>query len=265
MSNSKDSQQSEQKLWFGVYGRPYLGNEPAFFDDDFSWRNAIEENFDAIKSELSPLMANDQSKLQSYIDADIQSPPDNWKILILIKSGKADPNLIKNFPKLAQVLSQIGGITSACFSLLEPHSRILPHTGETNGYLRVHLGISIPGELPECGFRVKDETRAWQEGKLLVFLDAFRHEAFNNTDKKRYLLILDIIRPEFESQYKRMCITSASMLSLNRIISLLPRSFLPSKRGKNLTYPTWLISALLFPFMLYWYVMWPFIQGKTTR
>ncbi len=173
--------------------------------------------------------------------------------------------LVKEFPRLAQILAQIDGVTSVCFSLLEPHSHILPHTGETNGYFRAHLGISIPGELPECGFRVKEEARAWQEGKLLVFLDAFRHEAFNNTDKKRYLLVLDIVRPEFVSQYKYMCITSLSMLSLNWALSLMPRFLLPGKRGNQFAYPTWFISLVLFPFKLYWYIMWPLTKRLASK
>jgi aspartate beta-hydroxylase len=43
----------------------------------------------------------------------------------------------------------------------------------TCGRLTVHLGLRVPRG---CSLRVAEETRAWEEGKCLVFDDSFEHE-----------------------------------------------------------------------------------------
>lgn len=249
-------------LWFGIYCQPYEGGEPAFFDDDFAWRQLLEANAGAIKEAVAPLMTADNNQLQPYFDADIQFPPAHWKSLAFLFWGKHNNNVADHFPALMQILQQVPRLVSASISLLEPQARILPHTGETNGVFRVHLGLSIPGEPPGCGFKVKDETRAWQEGKCLVFLDAFQHEAFNQTDEKRYVLILDIVRPEFQNLTKHICVQSLSVLSLYWLMSKLP-AFLCLELQKGVEsgrYPAWFINSLLAPFKLGWYVAWPFMK-----
>jgi aspartyl/asparaginyl beta-hydroxylase (cupin superfamily) len=76
--------------------------------------------------------------------------------------------------------------------------------------------------LPNCGFKVSGECRPWEEGKLLVFLDANVHEAFNNSNERRYILLLDILRPEFENKKKAVCVKILAMLSLYYALSLHP-------------------------------------------
>jgi aspartyl/asparaginyl beta-hydroxylase (cupin superfamily) len=86
------------------------------------------------------------------------------------------------------------------FSLLRPGARITPHTGTHNTRLTCHLPLIVP---PDCGFRVGNETREWEEGKLLIFDDAIEHEAWNSSDRDRLILIFDIWRPELSEQEKR--------------------------------------------------------------
>ena len=81
---------------------------------------------------------------------------------------------------------------TAMFSLLDARTRIPPHTGVTNVRLVVHLPLIVP---PGCGFRVGAETRAWEPGKALVFDDTIEHEAWNDSDRLRAVLIIDIWNP----------------------------------------------------------------------
>lgn len=61
--------------------------------------------------------------------------------------------------------------------------------------LRCHVSLSIPaGDL--CGLNVCREIRLHQEGGVIVFDDSKLHKAFNRSDEERYVLILDILRPE---------------------------------------------------------------------
>ena len=79
------------------------------------------------------------------------------------------------------------------FSLLKSGARIPPHHGSTNVRLICHLPLVVPAG---CGFRVGNEVRAWERGKLLVFDDTIEHEAWNESKEDRIILIFDIWRPE---------------------------------------------------------------------
>lgn len=253
-------------LWFGVYGKEFQGSEPAFFDDGgFAWARVLRENFPMIRQALAPLMEADNGELKPYFDEALQYPPRNWKTIGFYFWGKKDHDNLERFPEIAALLSGIPGLVSASFNMLEPHSRILPHFGDTNAVYRVHLGIKVPAPLPACGFTVKGESRSWEEGGLLVFLDANVHEAFNDSGQRRYILLLDIIRPEFESRKKQVCIKVLSMLSLYFLIVRTP--FFPAEliRRNVGRIPRWVISLLLAPLQLVWHLYLPIQQRINVR
>jgi aspartyl/asparaginyl beta-hydroxylase (cupin superfamily) len=81
---------------------------------------------------------------------------------------------------------------SAMFSILKPRTRIPPHTGAANTRLVLHLPLIVP---QGCGFRVGGETRAWREGEAWVFDDTIEHEAWNDSDQPRAILICDVWAP----------------------------------------------------------------------
>jgi aspartyl/asparaginyl beta-hydroxylase (cupin superfamily) len=81
---------------------------------------------------------------------------------------------------------------TAMFSCLEAQTTIPPHCGETNTRLIVHLPLVVPAG---CGFRVGNETREWHEGKAFVFDDTLEHEARNDSDELRVVLIFDVWNP----------------------------------------------------------------------
>jgi len=56
-----------------------------------------------------------------------------------------------------------------------------------------HLPLSVP---PDCALRVGNETREWREGELVVFDDTIEHEAWNDSDVPRAVLIFDVWNPE---------------------------------------------------------------------
>jgi aspartyl/asparaginyl beta-hydroxylase (cupin superfamily) len=86
------------------------------------------------------------------------------------------------------------------FSLLRAGTRIPAHTGTHNTRLICHLPLIVP---PNCGFRVGNEERQWEEGKLLVFDDTIEHEAWNESSEDRVLLIFGIWRPELSERERR--------------------------------------------------------------
>jgi aspartyl/asparaginyl beta-hydroxylase (cupin superfamily) len=83
------------------------------------------------------------------------------------------------------------------FSLLKAGARIRAHTGMFNTRLVCHLPLIVP---PNCRFRVGNEVREWEAGRLLIFDDTIEHEAWNDSDEDRVILIFDIWRPELNDQ-----------------------------------------------------------------
>ena len=92
-------------------------------------------------------------------------------------------------------LTRIAGYgPEVMFSVLKANTRIKAHHGPINGRLIVHLPLIVP---ENCGaIRVGEETRTWQVGQCLIFDDAFEHEAWNDSDRDRVVLILDIWNPQ---------------------------------------------------------------------
>lgn len=257
------NRKTQKDLWFGVYGREYDVDEPAFFDDSvLPFADMLKAAYPVIRKELEPLMRDSNTDLVPYFDTMLQDPPMNWKTIGFAFWGRKNEINLQRFPETASVLKQVPDLLSASFNLLEPHSRILPHFGETNATYRIHLGIKVPAGLPECGFQVKEEVRPWQEGEMLVFLDANKHAAFNDSDEKRYILLLDVMRPEFAHLKKQVCIQALAMLSLYFVLSKIP--FFPTKFLAESSYrvPNWVTTMVLLPFKLVWYAVWPLAKRK---
>lgn len=78
------------------------------------------------------------------------------------------------------------------YSALKPGTHIPPHTGATNTRLTVHMPLIIP---PKCALRVGDQEHVWEPGKLVLFDDTIRHEAWNFSDRLRVVVIFDVWNP----------------------------------------------------------------------
>jgi hypothetical protein len=81
---------------------------------------------------------------------------------------------------------------TAFFSILDSKSHIPAHTGTTNTRVIVHVPLVIP---PACRFRVGSTTREWRPGAAWVFDDTIEHEAWNDSDLPRAILIFDVWNP----------------------------------------------------------------------
>src|SRR5690606_1134471 len=104
---------------------------------------------------------------------------------------------VKMLPVTWKVFRSVPGITSVSISRLIAGVTIPAHHGDTNAIYRCHLGIKIPAGAPACAFVVEDEVREWKEGQILSFCDARYHYAQNLTAEDRYVILFDVMRPEF--------------------------------------------------------------------
>lgn len=84
-------------------------------------------------------------------------------------------------------------VVNCGYSLMLPGASIAPHVGYTRDVLRLHLGLSVPGE-GDCAIVVGGERREWTQAGVLFFDDTIEHHAFNLTDKPRLILLVDVLR-----------------------------------------------------------------------
>jgi aspartyl/asparaginyl beta-hydroxylase (cupin superfamily) len=123
----------------------------------------------------------------------------NWTALDLFIDGHANTALTPFFPETLAALAQapLYGLEErpfeVFFSLLRPGQHIKPHYGLSNHSLTVHLPLVIP---KESWLRVGGEKRRWKQGELTVFDDTFLHEACNESEDERIVLIFSIWHPE---------------------------------------------------------------------
>jgi aspartyl/asparaginyl beta-hydroxylase (cupin superfamily) len=68
-----------------------------------------------------------------------------------------------------------------------------------NTRLICHIPLVAP---PGCRIRVGAETRELGEGKAMIFDDSFEHEAWNDSNAVRAVLLFEIWRPEISEEEK---------------------------------------------------------------
>lgn len=191
---------------------PFLPADEFFDDRHFAWFDSLAGQTDAIRAELEALIADPGEDLIPYVRMEegvsgSQWDPLNhnldWSACFLWEYGKPNAAVLERCPHTAAALAAVpsahipGRAPSAFFSMLKPHARIPPHTGVTNTRAIVHLPLIVP---PGCGFRVGGETREWVVGKPFAFDDTIEHEAWNNSDQLRAVLIFDVWNPHLSSE-----------------------------------------------------------------
>jgi len=187
---------------------PGLPPRPFFEREEFPWLGGFEAATADIRAELEAVLQTPE-EFKPYVDkapgsADARYWQDvnrstRWSTFRLFKAGASVEDNCRRCPLTVAALESIplmrvpGFSPEAMFSVLEPHTRIPAHHGSVNGRLIVHLPLIVP---ENCGgLRVADETRGWQEAQCLVFDDSFAHEAWNDSERTRVVLIFDIWNP----------------------------------------------------------------------
>jgi len=175
-----------------------VGNPPVYDNATFPWAAEIEREWPLIRKELEQVLVR-QSELPSFhdISTDVQtiSKDSAWKTFFLAGYGLSSEENIKRCPETWRIVQKIPGLKTAMFSIFEPGKHLPPHRGPYNGVLRLHLGLIVPEQSDRLAIRVDKQVCHWQEGKALIFDDAYEHEAWNHTDKTRVVLFVDFVKP----------------------------------------------------------------------
>lgn len=155
----------------------------------------VEAAHPVIEAELRSLLEGQGRSFRHYREGSERFTADGatWAAYYLRLRGEMTEEA-ETCPKTAELVRSIPRAGDmAMFSALNPGAHIPAHTGPWNTRLTMHLGVLVPDG---CRFRVATETRAWEQGKCLLFDDSFEHEAWNDGDTTRFVLLLDIWHPQ---------------------------------------------------------------------
>jgi len=186
---------------------PRLPAIPFYERDHFPWLEALEAATPVVQAELA--IANNASAeaFSPYIAYPPGVPVNQWAELnhsrkwsafFLWRNGERYATACDLCPKTAALLASLpiahqpDYAPTAMFSVLDARTRIPPHTGSSNTRLIVHLPLNLPGP---ARFRVGNSTRPWRMGEAWVFDDTIEHEAWNDADAPRTILIFDVWNP----------------------------------------------------------------------
>lgn len=127
------------------------------------------------------------------------SDPLAWRYFVLRAFGRDQAANQALCPVTSRLVRAMPEAIAAGFAVMDGGKRLAPHRGPYAGMLRYHLGLVVPpaaaGAGPS-GLRIADAVRVWREGEGFLFDDSFEHEAWNNADSPRIVLIVDIRHPD---------------------------------------------------------------------
>ncbi|XP_027630099.1 aspartyl/asparaginyl beta-hydroxylase isoform X3 [Tupaia chinensis] len=164
----------------------------------------LERNWKLIRDEGLAVM--DKAKGLFLPEDENLREKGDWSQFTLWQQGRRNENACKGAPKTCNLLEKFSE-TTGCrrgqikYSVMHPGTHVWPHTGPTNCRLRMHLGLVIPKE--GCKIRCANETKTWEEGKVLIFDDSFEHEVWQDASSLRLIFIVDVWHPELTPQQRR--------------------------------------------------------------
>lgn len=232
--------------YYGLQG-PYTGGEPRFYSrEECPWLGSVEVAWEEIRDEAIAFLRRHGRTLGMNFDPygfDVSG----WRTLNFQTYLRRYHRHCTAFPSTMRLLDAIPGLTSAFLNVLDPHTRIPAHHGDSNTVRRCHLGLVVPGEVDRCGIQVGDERRGWREGKAFAFCDAHEHFAWNDTDRPRVVLVFDVMTEPYRRHRFWICgnVLAAIVLVLvdtrSGLLSKLPKTLVQLlRRGLGLGIAAWL-------------------------
>uniref|UniRef100_A0A1A8L4H8 Aspartate beta-hydroxylase n=2 Tax=Nothobranchius pienaari TaxID=704102 RepID=A0A1A8L4H8_9TELE len=166
----------------------------------------LEKNWKTIRDEALAVM--DQDRGRFIPEEENLREKGDWGQYTLWQQGRKAGGACQGVPKTCSLMERFPEAIGCKrgqikFSVMQPGTHVWPHTGPTNCRLRMHLGLVVP---PGCRIRCTNQTREWNEGKVLIFDDSFEHEVWQEADRYRLIFIVDVWHPEL-TQYQRQTLS----------------------------------------------------------
>lgn len=154
-----------------------------------------------------------------------------WRMLVLRAYGIDHPGNQSKCPFTASLFSENKAIQSVAISFLEGKKHIPIHRGPFRGVLRYHLGLVIPRHADGSStnrLAVNGQVHELTEGQGLLWDDTYLHEAWNDSESVRAVLLIDIVRPDMPRL----------LTALNNMIIFLLRLWIALKYPKSWKLPS---------------------------
>ncbi len=192
--------------------------------EEFPWLEGLEEQTGAITQELMSVLQEDAGEITPYLDYSDTTPLGQWEQLnrsdlwgayhLKCFGERVAPNAAR-CPRTMAALEKTpqpnvkNRSPAAMFSVLRARTHIPPHTGVANTRLVVHLPLIVPDG---CRFRVGNETRIYAPRTAWVFDDTIEHEAWNDSDETRIILLFDVWNPRIPEAEQALIAAISSAL-----------------------------------------------------
>ncbi len=175
-----------------------VGNPPVFDHGTFDWAPMLEREWETIRDEARAVMAD-----EAYTPPLRELSPDHrgiakddhWRCFFIWGYGARVARNAELCPRTTEIVERIPGLLSAFYSIHTPGTVIPEHRGVSKTIVNCHLPLDVTGGAEDCGIRIAGETYGWDEGQTLIFDDTYRHEAWNHTDRRRVILLVQFQRP----------------------------------------------------------------------
>lgn len=186
-----------QKFW-DIQSIPWCQRLSSYYQE-------IREELVRVTSDMETLKSQGSSNVWAGpLTQDASSYGKGWRTLGLYEKGVWDGPNVRMFPITAKAIQDSNvPLVEAFFASMEPQSKIKMHSDFTNFVLTVHLPLVIPQNgKNKCRLTIGDETRQWVNGQLMMFDTSLMHDAINETDETRYILMFRVWHPDL-SQVER--------------------------------------------------------------
>ncbi len=134
---------------------------------------------------------------------------DNQRTMIFFKWYGVNVDTFLNIPPFHEEWKYIQTIGVSIFNKKVSTSK---HYGPMRATLRVLYNLNDMDD-HSAYIVVGDTTSYWKENKLFIFDDTLMHQSFNETDKTRYCLFVDILRPSYVPRIMRAVVSVIRVLS----------------------------------------------------
>ena len=252
MGEEKEEEISKEESNCWQYANSYIRDltcTPFWDISKFDWAKSLQRYYPEIKKEFTHVMNNQESLKQrgnniwaGALTEEAGSYGTGWKTLVLLDKGIWDSTNCNLFPQTAKAV-QASGIpaTEVFFASMQPKSDIKLHSDFANFVLTCHLAIDIPNNgQNKCRLTIGDTTKQWINGDVLLFDTSLMHDAINEADQTRYILMFRIWHPDLTTietqalQYIWDCLAMPNLLSDN-----LGDKFMAEQRAATLkSFPT---------------------------
>lgn len=152
------------------------------------------DNWETIRDEALALYEGGLIATKSDLPASSFYKDNRWKSFYLKAYDHPIPSAWEKAPKTMALINQVENMNLALFAVLMPGKKLSSHHDPFSYTVRFSLGLSTPND-PRCGLTIDGEKYTWRDGEGVIFDETYFHDAFNETEVPRIILMTDIDRP----------------------------------------------------------------------